>query len=219
MPIIFALALNEIRNTRHKRIFQTVSYLPHFVSWVVVSGLMFSLFNQTNGLLNQLLVGTGLVDNGIPFLSAPESFWPLVVISDIWKGMGWWAIIFIAAITGIDPTLYESAIVDGASRMRRIWSITLPSIKGTIIIVLIMSLGNLFSGGLGGSNFQQSYLLGNPVNYNSSEIIETYLLRVGLTQGRYPFAAAMGLIQSVISVVLIFSSNFASNKISGTGLF
>ena len=163
IPILFAVALNEIRNVGYKKIVQTVSYLPHFISWVVVSGLLFSFFNEQNGLINQLLVILGIADKPISFLSEPQYFWPMAVLSDIWKGMGWWAIIFIAAITGIDPQLYESAIVDGATRLRRIWSITLPSIKGTIVIILILAIGNLFSGGLGGSNFQQSYLMGNPV--------------------------------------------------------
>lgn len=219
IPILFAVALNEIRNVRYKKIVQTVSYLPHFISWVVVSGLLFSFLNEQNGLINQLLILFGITDKSVSFLSEPIYFWPIVVISDIWKGMGWWAIIFIAAITGVDPGLYESAIVDGASRLKRIWYITLPSIKGTIIIILILAIGNLFQGGLGGSNFQQSYLLGNPVNYNSSEIIDTYLLRVGLAQGRFSFAAAIGLLQSIISVILIYFSNFAAKKVSGASLF
>lgn len=219
IPILFAVALNEISNVRYKKLAQTVSYLPHFISWVVVSGLLFSFFNEQNGLINQLFVMFGITEKSVPFLSETGYFWPMVVLSDIWKGMGWWAIIFIAAITGVDPQLYESAIVDGATRLKRIWYITLPSIKGTVIIILILAIGNLFQGGLGGSNFQQSYLLGNPVNHNSAEIIDTYLLRVGLAQGRYSFAAAIGLLQSLISVILIYSSNFAAKKASGSSLF
>lgn len=219
IPILFAITINEVRNQKVKRVVQTVSYLPHFISWVVVSGMIFSFLNEQNGLINQVLIRIGLIDKAVPFLADPKYFWPMLVISDVWKEMGWWAIIFLAAIAGIDPTLYEAAVVDGAGRMRRILSITLPSIKGTIIIVLILSLGNLFGGGLGGSNFDQAYLLGNPVNNSVSEILQTYTLRMGLAQGRYSYATAIGLLQSVISLVLIYSSNFFAKKASGVGLF
>ena len=138
---------------------------------------------------------------------------------DIWKEMGWWAIIFLAAIVGINQDLYEAAQIDGASRMQRIRYITLPNITSTIVIVLIMTIGNLLGGGLSGSNFEQSYLLGNSVNADTSEIIQTYVFKVGLQEGRYSYATAVGLIQSVISLMLIFISNFTSKKITGSGLF
>lgn len=217
MPIIFALVLNEVRNQNIKRITQTVSYLPHFISWVVVSGMIFSFANSENGLLNQLRGMAGL--KAISILSDPKYFWPMAVVSDVWKEMGWWTIIFLAAIAGIDPTLYEAAVVDGAGRLRRIWSITLPCLKSTIIIVLILSLGNLFGGGLGGSNFDQAYLLGNNVNYSVSEILQTYTLKMGLAQGRFSYATAIGLLQSIISLILIYSSNLFAKKASGVGLF
>ncbi|WP_274363101.1 ABC transporter permease [Paenibacillus thermotolerans] len=219
VPIIFALVLNEVRRQRVKRTVQTVSYLPHFISWIVVSGMLFSFFNEQTGVVNQVLVGSGMTDKGISFLSDPAYFWPIAVLSDIWKEMGWWTIIFLAAIVGVDQSLYEAAVVDGASRIQRIVYITLPSIKGTIIIVLILSIGNLFGGGLGGSNFEQSYLLGNPVNNSVSEILQTYTLKMGLAQGRYSYATAIGLIQSVISLLLIYLSNFLSKRFSGVGLF
>lgn len=219
VPIIFAITLNEVRNQKFKRVVQTVSYLPHFISWVVVSGILFSFLNEQNGLINQWLVLMGITEKPISFLSQPKYFWPMLVISDIWKGMGWWAIIFLAAITGVDQQLYEAAIVDGATRLQRIWYITLPSIKGTIMIVLILSLGNLLGGGLGGSNFDQCYLLGNPLNYNVSEIIQTYVLKMGLAQGRYSYAAAVGLMQSIISLILIYTTNYMSSKLSEVSLF
>ena len=218
-PILFALVLNEVRKQAVKRVVQTVSYLPHFISWVVVSGMIFSFLNVQNGLVNQVLVGLGIVQEPISFLGDPKYFWALLVLSDIWKEMGWWTIIFLAAIVGIDPTLYEAALVDGAGRLQRIRYITLPSIKPTIVIVLILSLGNLFGGGLGGSNFEQAYLLGNPVNNHVSEILQTYTLKMGLAQGRYSYATAIGLIQSVISLILIYVSNYAAKRISGVGLF
>ena len=219
LPILFALALNEVKVSAIKRTVQTVSYLPHFISWVVVSGMMFSFLNEQNGLINQILVNLGMIDQPISFLSNSKYFLPMVVISDIWKEMGWWAIIFLASIAGVDVALYEAAIVDGANRMQRIWHITLPSIKGTIIIVLIMSIGNLFGGGVSGSNFDQAYMLGNAVNNSVSEIIQTYTMKMGLSKGRFSYATAIGLVQSVISLFLIYTSNFISKKASGTGLF
>ena len=153
------------------------------------------------------------------FLTDPDKFWGLAVFLDVWKEMGWWTIIFLAAITGISNDYYEAAQIDGASRMQRILFITLPCIKSTIVVVLIMTMGNLFGGGLSGSNFEQSYLLGNSLNAATSDIIQTYVFDVGLSQGRYAYATAVGLIQSVISLILIFVSNFASKKMAGSGLF
>ena len=219
LPIIFALALNEMRMPRLKRIIQTVSYLPHFISWVIVQGILVSFLNSNNGVLNDLFKQFGWIEDSIPYLSSPSYFWGVAVVSDIWKEMGWWTIIFLAAIAGVDVSMYEAAIVDGASRMNRIVHITLPSIRSTIVVVLILSLGNLLGGGLGGSNFEQSYLLGNTTNYATSEVLQTYTLEVGLTNGRFSFASAVGLMQSLISVFLVVTSNYVSIKVTETGLF
>ena len=219
MPILFALMINEVRNTRIKRSVQTISYLPHFMAWVVVAGLLFSFLNEQNGLINQLLVRLGLVQQPIRFLSMPQYFRPMAVLSDIWKSMGWFSIIFLAAIANVDQEMYEAAIVDGASRMQRIRYITLPAITGTFVIVLILNLGGLFGGGLGGSNFEQAYLLGNDVNRPTSEILQTYTLKMGLAQGRYPYATAIGLVQSLISLIIIYLSNLTARRVSGYGLF
>jgi putative aldouronate transport system permease protein len=142
-----------------------------------------------------------------------------MVFSDIWKNSGWWTIIFLAAISGVDVALYEAAIIDGASRLQRIWHITFPAIRGAVMVVLILSLGGLLGGGLGGSNFEQSYLLGNQVNKSVSNILQTYALTLGLKQGRYSYASAIGLVQSIISLVLIYFSNYASKKFTKVGLF
>lgn len=217
IPIFFALAINEMRGTVLKRIVQTVSYLPHFISWVIVYGLIFSFFNTSNGVVNSLLRDSGR--NQIEFLTGREYYYVLAVASDMWKEMGWWSIIFLAAISGIDQGQYESARVDGASRMRCIWSITLPNIRGTIMIVLILSIGSLMSGGMGGSNFDQSYLLGNAINYTRSVTLPYYIYEMGLTKFRFSYATAIGLFQSLISLVLVLSSNWASNKLTGTSFF
>ena len=219
VPILFALMLNELRGKVVKRLVQTASYLPYFISWVIVSGFVVVFLNTQSGLVNELLVKFGLVENKVNFLSNPDMYWPMAVITAMWKETGWWAIIFLAALTGIDPALYEAATIDGASRMQRIRFITLPGLKSTITVVLILAIGNLFGCGLGGSNFDQSYLLGTNGNREASDIIQTYVFRVGLSDGRYAYATAVGMIQSVISVVLIFLSNKVAKKVTGEGLF
>ena len=217
LPILFAIMLSEIRCVRFKKLVQTCSYL-HFISWVIISGISFQ-FLSSSGIINTLFMQLGLIDKPIGFLTDASKYWGFAVFSDVWKEMGWWTIVFLAAIVGVSQDLFEAAQIDGAGRLQRIWHITLPCIKPTIVVVLILALGNLFGGGLSGSNFEQSYLMGNSMNKESSQIIQTYVFQVGLAQGRYAYATAVGLIQSVISLILIFSSNFFSKKVSGTGLF
>ncbi|GHU65782.1 sugar ABC transporter permease [Clostridia bacterium] len=218
LPIILALVLNEVRNLKIKKIVQTTSYLPYFISWVIVVGFA-QLFLQFNGVINDILMRVGRITKAIPFLTGEKYFLPIAVITACWKDMGWWAILFLAAITGIDPTLYEAAEIDGAGRLQRIWHITLSGIRGTVTVVLILALGNLLGGGLSGSNFEQSYLIGNPANEGVSEIVQTYVMKMGLSKGRYPYATAISLCQSLISVFLVVSSNFVSKKVSGSSLF
>lgn len=218
VPIIFAIMLSEIRCIKFKKVVQTCSYLPHFISWVIISGISFQ-FLSSDGIINTVLSKMGLIEKPIGFLTDPGNYWAFAVFTDVWKEMGWWTIVFLAAIVGVNQDLFEAAQIDGAGRLQRIWHITLPCIKPTVVVVLILALGNLFGGGLSGSNFEQSYLMGNSMNQEASQIIQTYVFKVGLAQGRYAYATAVGLIQSVISLVLIFSSNFFSKKISGTGLF
>lgn len=218
-PILFAIALNEISRDKFKRVVQTISYLPHFISWVVVYGLVFTFLNTSSGVVNRVLVESGLFPKAIDFLASPQYFWALAVITDIWKELGWWSIIFLAAIAGIDQSLYEAARADGASRLQCIWHITLPSIRSTIMVVLILSVGSLMSGGMGGSNFEQSYLMGNKVNYETSAVLGYYIYETGLVNLRYSYATAAGLFQSLISLILVFGSNYLSKKTSGYGLF
>ena len=217
MPILLALLLNEIKASGIKRVVQTASYLPYFISWVIVAGFT-QIFLQSSGVINSVMLSSGSITNAIAFQTTPKYFLPTVVITAIWKDMGWWAILFLASIAGIDPTLYEAANIDGAGRLMRIWHITLPGIKGTITVVTILALGNLLGGGLSGSNFEQSYLLGTPGNIEVSEIIQTYVMNVGLSKQRFSYAAAIGLCQSAISVMLVMASNFISKKVAGEGL-
>ncbi|MDR1971328.1 MAG: ABC transporter permease subunit [Treponema sp.] len=214
VPIIFALMLNEMRQPLVKRFVQTASYLPHFISWVIVVGLCQTFFGTVNGLLSNLMVEWGLVDKPIPLLTDPRYYWPLAVLTEVWKSAGWNAIIYIAAISGIDAALYEAAQIDGTSRLQRMWYITLPGIKGVIVIMFILSLGGLING-----NLEQAKLLSNNFNRSTSEIINLYVLNVGLGDFRFDYAAAVGLMQSVISAVLVFSSNWFSRRFVGASIY
>jgi len=218
-PIILAIMISEAGNSFFKRLVQTASYLPNFISWILVYGISTALFSESFGVVNQVLKNLGIIEKGIPFLTRPDLFWVMAVVLSIWKSSGWWAIIFLAAISNIDPNLYEAAICDGAGRLKRIWYITLPGIKGAIITVLILSLGSFLGGGMVGSNFEQSFLMGNNVNNSTSEIIQTYAFKMGMAQGRFSYATAVDLMQSVISITLIFISNAVAKKITGEGLF
>lgn len=218
LPILLALVLNEIKISPIKKFVQTASYLPYFISWVIVAGFC-QIFLQSNGVINSFLLNLGLADSPIKFLTGSSYFLPIAVITACWKDMGWWAILFLASMAGIDLSLYEAAQIDGAGRIKRIWYITLPGIRSTITVVLILALGNLLGGGLGGSNFDQSYLLGNAGNIDISENIQTYVMKVGLSSGRYAYAAAIGLCQSIISVFLVLTSNSLAKKFTGDGLF
>lgn len=218
-PILLAILLNEAKNLRFKRFVQTVSYLPHFISWVVVVGLAFAFLSADIGLVNKALMSLGWIDKPLDILTNPDYFWGLAVGSAVWKEMGWWTIIFLAAIAGINPSLYEAAQIDGAGRLARIRHITFPGMQGTIIVVLILTIGSILGGGLVGSNFEQAFLLGNSINNPTSEIVQTYAFKVGLRDGRFSYAAAIDLIQSVISVTLIFSSNYIAKRMSGSSLF
>jgi len=219
VPILLAIMINEVRNSVVKRFVQTVSYLPHFISWVVVVGMSYAFFSTEYGLINDALTSLGIIRQPLDILTNPDSFWGLVVGSAIWKEAGWWTIIFLAAIAGIDPTLYEAAEMDGAGRLKRIWHVTLPGMKSSIVVVLILSIGSMLGGGLVGSNFEQAMLLGNSINSDKSQIIQTYAFNVGLAEGRFAFATMIDLVQSIISVFLILTSNYIARRVSGTGLY
>lgn len=219
VPILLAILIAECRSTVYRRIIQTVSYLPNFISWVLAYGIAVALLSESTGVINQILLSLGLVDKKIPFLSSPDMFWGVSVVLAVWKSAGWWAIIFLASISGIDPCLYEAAMCDGAGRLRRIWHVTLPGIKGSIVTVLILSIGSFLGGGMVGSNFEQAYLFGNNMNNSTSEIIQTYAFKMGLAEGRFAYATAVGLIESMIAITLILLSNFIVKRITEEGLF
>ncbi len=211
-PIILALLLNEIHSQGFKRTMQTIIYLPHFISWVVVYGILLNFVSPTTGIINHAIKLFGGAP--IAFLTKPAYFRSLVVITDIWKGAGWGTVVYMAAIAGIDPTFYEAAIIDGATRFQRAMHVTLPLIANTIVVMLILRTGSLLSNG-----FEQVYLMQNALTLDVSEILETYTYKVGLRENRFAFAAAVGLFQSVVGFILIYATNFLSRKIGDGGLW
>jgi putative aldouronate transport system permease protein len=213
VPIILSLMLNEMRVQSYKRTLQTILYLPHFISWVVVISMVTGLLGTSAGsIVNELIVRSG--GEKIAFMTDPMYFRPIVIGSSIWKSSGWGTVVYLAALAGLDPTLYEAAIIDGANRFQRILYISFPCILGTISVMLILRLGNLMSNG-----FEQIWLLQNDLNKSTAEVLETYSYQVGLREGRYSYSAAVGMFQSLVSFLLIFSSNYISKKVGGDGLW
>lgn len=199
-PIVLAIMLNEVRSIFFKRVSQTIFYLPHFISWVVLSGMIINFLSPSNGLVNYLLSAVG--HEPIHFLLEPAYFRSILISAEVWKSVGWGTIIYLAAMTGIDPTLYESAKMDGANRFQQIRHITLPAITTTIIVLLILRIGSILDNG-----FEQVFLLYNPSTYDVADVFETYTYRTGLVDGRLSYAAAVGLFKSVVGFVLIVLAN------------
>jgi putative aldouronate transport system permease protein len=213
-PILLALMLNEVRNMMFKRVIQTISYLPHFLSWVIVSGFTISLLSVDNGSLNILLESLGLIDKPINFLSLPEYFWGIIVTTNLWKEIGFATIVYLAAIAGVDPSMYEAASIDGASKFKQIFLVTLPTIVPVILIFLILNIGGLLNAG-----FDDLLLLGSsPMLRDVADVIDTYSYRVGLINNRYSYAAAVGLFKAIISVGLLTMANYMARK-AGSSLW
>lgn len=210
-PILLALLLNELRKMWFKRVVQTVSYLPHFISVVVVVGMLVD-FTSQNGLFNQVLAVFGI--DSIPFLQKSEWFRPLYVGSGIWQGIGWGSIIYLAAMSGINPELYEAAEIDGASRFRQMLHVTLPGITPIIIILFILQIGSMMSVG-----FEKIILMYNPLTYETADVISTYVYRKGILEASFSFSAAVGLFNAVINLTLLVLANRISARVSETSLW
>ncbi|MDR2759150.1 MAG: ABC transporter permease subunit [Spirochaetaceae bacterium] len=212
IPIILTLLMNEIPLLTFKRIAQTLLYLPYFISWVVIGGILVNLLSPSWGIVNNFIKALG--GEPVFFLGSAQYFRGIAVISHIWKNAGWDTIIYLAAVTSIDPELYQAATIDGASRLQRIWYITLPGIQGTIIILLLLSIGNLMNNG-----FEQIFILQNGSNLAVSEVFETYTYRLGIINGRFSFATTVGLFGSVVGFVLLMSANAAAKLFGKEGIF
>lgn len=213
LPIIFALFLNEIRSIRFKKFVQTISYLPHFLSWVVLGGILATWLADV-GIINNILLALHVIKEPITYLAEPSYFWTIIISSDLWKELGWSAIIYLAAISSVSPEMYEAATIDGAGRFQKMWYITLPSIKSTISILFILAVSGVLN-----SNFDQVLVLRNSLNDSASNVIDYYVYQTGILSGRYSYSTAINLLKSVIALMLLLITNKITKKLNDTSLF
>ncbi|MDD3996996.1 MAG: ABC transporter permease subunit [Sphaerochaetaceae bacterium] len=212
LAIIFALSLNEIGNLRFKKVIQTISYFPHFLSWVVVAGVAYQLFAPYSGSISKAIIEAG--GEPLKILTSPKTFRSLIVITGAWKELGWASIIYLAAITGINPELYEAAEIDGASRPQQIWHITIPGILPTMVTLLLIEIGRIMSIG-----FEQVYVFLNPLLFEVGDVFSTYIYRLGLGQGRFSYTTAVGLFNTLIGFLLLVGANKLSKRITEESLW
>lgn len=211
-PIIFALILNEIPFKKFKKVVQTVAYMPHFLSWVIISSLCLQLFAPSNGLVNMIINNMGF--ESIPFLNSPNHWVVTYIMTGVWQSFGWGSIIYLAAIAGISPELYEAASVDGAGRFKKMWHITLPGIRPTIVVLLIMNLGNIL-----GSGFDRPFAMQNPLVMSVAEVISTFVYKNGIKSLQFSLTTAVGLFQSVVCLFFLLLSNWLSRKLGERGIW
>lgn len=211
LPIVFALLLNELRSRRFKKIVQTVSYLPHFMSIVIVAGLVLQL-TSVNGTVNQIVEAFG--GDPVAFMQQPEWFRTIYVSSEVWQTVGWGTILYLAALTTIDDQLYEASRIDGANRWQQTWHITLPGIRPTMMVLLILNIGSFMAVG-----FEKVLLLQNPLIYSTGDVISTYLYRVGIQSAQFSYGTAIGLFEALIGLVLVLSANAVSRRLTGASLW
>lgn len=212
VPILLALLLNEVKHEGYKKSIQTLVYIPHFISMVIIASIFYILFNTRTGPINTLIQSFG--GTKIEFLGSEAWFRPLIIIQSIWKETGWGTIIFLAALAGVDVEQYEAALVDGANRWHKLWYITLPALKSTVILLLIMRMGSVMNTG-----FEQIYLMKNALNTTVADVFDTYVYTMGVTQGSFSYSTAVGLFKSLVSLILIQSANFFAKKFGEGGLF
>lgn len=211
-PILLSLLLNEIRSAHYKKVIQSIVYLPHFLSWVIIVGITFLMLSQSQGIINLLLQTFGF--EKVDFLTNPNSFWLLLTLQSIWKEAGWGTIIFLAAIAGVDIQLYEAVKIDGGGRFRQIWHITLPSIRNVILILLILKIGQVMDVG-----FEQVYMMTNAAVSDVADVFDTYVFRRGVRQGQFGFSTAVGLFKSVVGLILVVLSNRVAKMFGEEGVF
>lgn len=212
-PIIFALLINEVKNKAFKRVTQTVSYFPFFLSWIVFGGIILNMLDSQTGIVNDILVSLKLVEEPINF-GKSEYFWGLIIVTGLIKGVGWGSIIYLAAIAGIDKSMYEAADIDGANRWSKMLFITLPSILPTITVYLILAVSGILNSG-----FDQIWIFRNQMNLDRSEVIDTYVYQYGILKKRHSYATAIGLVKSLVAFVLLIFSNTLSKKLTGRGIY
>jgi len=204
----------KITRARFKSVVQTVTYMPHFISWVVFGSIVITLLSGDGGLFNQILLKLGVIKTPIVFMAQPRYFWAIAILSNLVKELGWSTILYTAAISGVDQELYEAADLDGASRIQKMRYVTLPSIRGTIVIMIIFAVAGIMN-----NNFDQIFVLQNPFNIERSEVIDTYIYKVGMQQLQCGMAAAVNIFKSILAIILLGMANFVSNKLTDNGLF
>lgn len=207
-PIILAIMIFEVKDGKFKKIVQTISYLPHFLSWVVLGGMLISWLSST-GMISTLLVNIGIMDQPRNFLVNANNYWAIASLSEVWKSVGWGTILYLATMAGIDPTYYEAAKIDGATKLQQIWHITLPLMKFMIILLFILAVGGILN-----SNLDQTLVLINPLNAAKAEVINSYVFKIGLAQGDFSYATAVGLAISVISLILVLVTHAVTKRMN-----
>ncbi len=214
VPIVLAIMLNEIRSLRVKRISQTLLYLPHFLSWVIIGGMVRQIFSPTSGVINQLLLSSGIIDTSIPFLTSGTHWRWTYTFVGVWQNMGWGTILYLSAITGINMELFEAAKIDGANKLKQIWHVTLPGIRSTIVILLILNIGQMMN-----ISFDKPFVIGNKLVQEYSDVLSTFVYRAGITNAKFDRASAIGLFQSLVGLILISSANFVTKRMGEQGIW
>ena len=214
IPIFFALMLNELRSEKFKRVIQTTTYFPYFISWVVYGGIVSALLTSDGGLINNVMMDAHLISRPINFLSESQYFYAIVIISSAIKGTGWGSVVYVAAIAGVDQAIYEAARIDGANRWQTAFKVTLPSIAPTVTVLLLLAISGIL-----GSGFDRIYMLQNPLNLVRSEVLDTFVYKMGISSRRFSYTTAIGLFRSVLAVLLLSGGNLLSKKLTGNGLF
>lgn len=214
IPVIFAILLNEFSYKRFKKVVQTLTYLPYFISWIIISGLLYKILDQDTGVVNVVLQGLGF--DSVGFLREPKYFYTIFIAATVWNSMGWNSILYLSAMTSISPELYEAATVDGAGRLRRIWHITLPGIMPTVVVLFIIGVGAFFTAN---GSFQSVYSVRNVMMASVSDTIDVYSYFTGIRMGNYGYATAIGLTQSVLGLIMLFGTNKLFKKFTGYSVF
>ena len=214
VPIVLAIMLNEIRSTAVKKVSQTLLYLPHFLSWVIIGGMVLQIFAPTTGVVNATLLKWGWIDKNIPFLTDGWSWRITYTLVGVWQSMGWGTILYLSAITGINMELFEAAKIDGANKMQQIWHVTLPGIRSTIVVLLILNVGQMMN-----ISFDRPYIMGNPMVQRYCDVLSTFVYRAGITNAQFARATAIGLFQSLVGLIMVSTANFITNRLGEDGIW
>ncbi|MGN1369113.1 MAG: ABC transporter permease [Aristaeellaceae bacterium] len=214
VPIVLAIMLNEIRSKTIKRVSQTLMYLPHFLSWIIIGGMVLEIFAPTTGVVNATLLKYGIIDKNIPFLTDGRTWQLTYTLVGVWQSMGWGTILYLSAITGINMELFEAAKIDGANKMQQIWHVTLPGIRSTIVVLLIMNIGQMMN-----ISFDRPYVMGNTLVQDYCDVLSTFVYRMGITNAKFERATAIGLFQSVVGLIMITTANFITKRLGEDGIW